>query len=353
MLPPLYARWVDEFLGEQPPPETVATCSNCAMCPPAAAQRPGVRYFRPNVKCCTYVPDVPNYLAGGILADPDPAMAKGRTSLSSRMAGRTGVMPLGVFNPPMARYRYQLTAEAGFGQDVELLCPHYVADGGGTCSIWRHRTSVCATWFCKHVRGDVGASFWRLLRDLLLEIERDLALWCLVELGLPPEAAAMEIPRRNPIHARDAGARRDASDPAQYEKLWGAWAGKEADFYIRCAHLVERLSWPDVVSACGPTVRLIERSVKEGQARLLSTSIPDALCAKPFQIIGFDGDRVRLRGYSGSDTVEIPLKLLHVLHYFDGRPTQEALAAIQATQKLRVHEGLVRRLVDYGFLGAA
>jgi hypothetical protein len=386
MLPSLYARWVGEFLGELPPDETLATCSSCAMCPPATDQRMGVRYFKPNTKCCTYMPDLPNYLAGAALIDDDPAMARGRASLTARIAARSGVVPLGVFAPPQARERYQQTAKAGFGRDAALLCPHYIADGG-LCGIWRYRNSVCATYFCKHNRGGIGATFWHLLRDLLLDVERDLATWCLAELGFGPEGAGLQLPRDSsglPREANEDGdaingavkASRDSASPVPASngsssggpafeghaskghapgdrvKMWGAWAGKEAELFAECARLVAPLSWPEVIAACGPAVRLIARSVHESYARMLSTDIPGALRAEPYRVIGSGAGKVQLRGYSSSDTVEIPVKLLEVLHYFDGRPTREALAAIQAEQKLHIQDGLLRRLVDYGFLGA-
>ena len=383
MLPSLYSRWVGEFLGELPPDETLATCSSCAMCPSASDQRIGVRYFKPDTKCCTYMPDLPNYLVGAALTDDDPAMARGRASLMARIAARSGVVPLGVFAPQAARQRYQETAKAGFGRDAELLCPHYIADGG-LCGIWRYRNSVCATYFCKHNRGGTGAKFWHLLRDLLLDVERDLATWCLAELGFGPEGAGLQLPRDSSGLLRDAnedgdtvnsaingvvnGAANASDDSARpvpalnvsngssssgdRVKMWGAWAGKEAELFAECARLVAPLSWPEVIAACGPAVRLIARSVHDSYARMLSTDIPGALRAEPYRVIGSGAGKVQLRGYSSSDTVEIPVKLLEVLHYFDGRPTREALAAIQAEQKLHIQDGLLRRLVDYGFLGA-
>ena len=41
---------------------------------------------------------------------------------------------------------------------------------------------MCATWHCKHVRGEVGARFWKLADRLLRQVEHELSLWCLAEL---------------------------------------------------------------------------------------------------------------------------------------------------------------------------
>jgi hypothetical protein len=125
------------------------------------------------------------------------------------------------------------------------------------------------------------------------------------------------------------------------------------ELYIACARLVAPLSWADVIAACDPSALALARSLQDWHARLLSTEIPEALRAEPYHVLGSGAGKVQLRGYSSLDTVEIPAKLLEVLPYFDGRPTREVLAVIQTECKLRIHDGLLRRLVDYGFLSAA
>lgn len=73
-LPPLYAAWMDQVLAGPIPEETQATCDNCAMCakagdPPASS----TLFFHPQVKCCTYLPRLPNFLVGRLLADDGAA----------------------------------------------------------------------------------------------------------------------------------------------------------------------------------------------------------------------------------------------------------------------------------------
>ena len=81
-LPPLYANWLAELLGGPVPRESRATCDHCAMCsaegPAAAAVGSHSYYFDPNVKYCSFVPDLPNFLVGRILSDDDPAALPGR-----------------------------------------------------------------------------------------------------------------------------------------------------------------------------------------------------------------------------------------------------------------------------------
>jgi len=71
-LPVLYADLFPDFFRKEVPAETKATCAWCAMCPSSASGAvesvDGVsRLFRPDTKCCTYYPKLPNYLVGAIL----------------------------------------------------------------------------------------------------------------------------------------------------------------------------------------------------------------------------------------------------------------------------------------------
>ncbi len=68
-LPTLYARWLREALGTVPSRELRADCGDCPMSSDTAGSHAAVR-FDDRVKCCTYLPVLPNYLVGQCLADP-------------------------------------------------------------------------------------------------------------------------------------------------------------------------------------------------------------------------------------------------------------------------------------------
>ena len=67
----LYSRWLDSAFGTGAlPDESRATCSDCAMCKPDSGFTPDadddqVRFIRNG--CCTYYPDLPNFLVGQVL----------------------------------------------------------------------------------------------------------------------------------------------------------------------------------------------------------------------------------------------------------------------------------------------
>jgi hypothetical protein len=68
-LPPLYAEWAESFLGGPIPAETDATCQDCAMCPPPGKRPATGVFFSPDVKCCSYMPTLPNFLVGRMLGN--------------------------------------------------------------------------------------------------------------------------------------------------------------------------------------------------------------------------------------------------------------------------------------------
>jgi hypothetical protein len=196
-LPPLYAAWMDQLFAGPIPEETNATCADCAMCAPEGHRPTGADYyFSPHVKCCGFVPELPNFLVGCILADNDPALAAGRATVQARLRAGVAVTPLGLGQAPGYQVMYDYERERGaFGHNRSLLCPHFLDEDGGRCTIWRYREAVCTTYFCKHERGAVGERFWRALQRLLETIEGSLACWCVLQLDVGAAALRSLFPR--------------------------------------------------------------------------------------------------------------------------------------------------------------
>jgi hypothetical protein len=351
-LPSLYAGWMAALLAGPIPQETEATCSDCAMCVGRDERRTAGRvFFDPMVKCCSFMPVLPNFLVGRILSDAGPGAARARSSVEARIQERLAVTPLGLDRPAKYDLLYE-HGSAGFGQSRTLRCPHFVEPGGGRCAIWRHREAVCATYFCKHVRGSVGMDFWHSVRRLLGAVEADLARWCVAELEVGTDVLQSLFPSGDaaagdPLGAADLDNR---PDPAAYERLWGKWAGRERSFYARCARLVHDLSWQQVVAICAPTVRILGRVTRAAYERLMSQGLPPAVRAGSLHIIHLNAADAGVVAYRGEDPVQLPTTLLNVLHYFDGRPTREAIAAIARKENVELEDGLVRKLADFQVL---
>jgi hypothetical protein len=350
-LPSLYQPWVEALLGGVIPAESEATCSNCAMLPgPGDAPASDTAlFFDPRVKCCTYVPALPNFLVGRILLDTSLEMAAGRASVRARIAASTGVTPMGLERPPVFAVLYARGAAETFGQSVHLRCPHYQTDTGG-CGIWRHRQSVCTTWFCKHSRGVVGARFWRALRQLLGLVERSLAVHCVRSLAPGPAAArhaasaVTPVPQAN-LRASDLDG---TPDPA-VRGLWGRYLGQEETFYEAAGRLVGAMGWDEVCRLGGVELELAADLLRAAYLDLTSTRLPRALRAGTIQVTPQGAGAVELTSYSAFHPLTVPTALVDVLHVFDGRPTRKAMAAA-AEAGVAIERAVVARLVDMGVL---
>jgi hypothetical protein len=324
------------------------------MWPPAGTDPDPELFFDRDTKCCTYTPELANFLVGRILDDADPALTPGRSSVERRIDARIGVTPLGLMRPPAQALLYRQSMPAGFGHAVSLRCPHYLADAGGACGIWRHRNAVCSTWFCKYGRGATGQRFWQALEQLLVIVERNLSRWCLLELGVDAATLALLLPRgsdrgHEAPHLDAAGVDGDVSE-ASYQALWGAWQGRERELYRRASGLVDGLRWADVVRIGGVTVEALGRIVVDAHHRHGDDTVPARLAVGGFSVVATGRERMRVASYSDYDPLELPRLLVDVLPYFDGRPTAEALRRIRAERNVNVQPDLLRRLVDFGIL---
>ena len=151
ILPPLFAGWMDVLLPGPIPAERNATCDRCAMLPPTPSEGETGFFYSPSTKCCTYLPELANFLVGRILSDGDPEAAAGRATIEARIAKGVGVTPLALHRTPGTTLLYR-ASPGSLARPSRCAAPHYLEDGG-RCGVWRHRESTCATWFCKYGRG--------------------------------------------------------------------------------------------------------------------------------------------------------------------------------------------------------
>ncbi len=331
------------------PNETRATCDRCAMCEGVA---PEMTAFNPATKCCTYTPSLPNFLVGRVLADQDPAGEAGRASVRARIASGIEVTPLGLGVPASYGLLYRHGAERTFGQALAMRCPHYVEDGG-RCGIWRHRNAVCATWFCKHVRGAAGWRLWQRVRELLSAIESELARACVLELGVdgatlgtlfPPVRAGADA---FPVGSAELDRR---PEPSLAAATWGAWAGREVELYVACAERVGALSAAETLRLCGQEVRVRAEIARAALRRYEEAEPPDPVRPGPLVVLRAGPESCCVTTYSPLDPLEIPRELLDVLHRFDGRSCDAAREAIVEDGGPRLTPGLVRKLIDFAVL---
>lgn len=349
-LPTLQARWVRALLdGAEVPRETGATCDDCAMLPPPGETPTQGHWFNPATRCCTYVPELANFLVGAILEDHENSDGIG--TVRARMASGAAVTPMGILQGDDFLSRYDGSPET-FGRSEALLCPHF---DDGRCTVWRHRESTCATWFCKHTRGAVSKAFWNRLHQLLRAAERHLARHCAVELGIPPEGIAMMHPMISvdgTLRGHDVVPVGSLTERGAYERLWGPWTGREEAFYRAAYRVVEPMSWDDVVVAAGSEVKALSTVVRLALSRTRDESIAGRVALGSLQVVGMSAGSVRVQGYSFLDPLDVPRVLFDVLHHFDGRPLAEAISQATEAAGEPVPEGAIRMLIDFGVLRA-
>lgn len=343
-LPALYQRWVDEMYPAGIPRERVATCLDCVMCPKAGEESDERRrFYNPAVKCCTYFPSLPNYLVGGALSVDTPGGEVLRSFVADEGGTKAEVTPLGVTTNLKFKTVYETVGQEVFGHDAELICPYAIeADTpeGPLCGIWQHRNSVCATYFCKYVRGITGRSFWMGLRNLLMHVEVDLAWWCIGELFDDPGA----------VIAASAGNTTNRKELMLQADAWEAWPDTKEAFYRACAERVQALSWEEVRAITGAHTRMHQHGVDKRYHSLRNTDVPERLLACQITVVRAGAERSLIQSDQRAEMFELPSVLIQLLPYFDGRLTREVLEEIQQNHRIEIDDGLLLRLCDFGVL---
>ena len=346
-LPPLYAKWINELLQSEVPAESLATCDNCAMSRKPESGNEGALFFHPVLKCCTYLPEIPNFSVGRILEDTDPESVDGRRTIEARIKRGIAVSPLGLKADARTRLLYDAGIEHGaFGRAEALRCPHLLPNG--RCGIWRFREAVCTTWFCKHERGAAGYEFWQSLRELLKVIEQSLALWCLLEMSFPLELLERLLGSHDQQGKRGIPANEldEHVDPGEQKVIWGEWSGREEEIYRRCAALVNSLDWRQVLEISGPGVEGRARLVVRHHRSLRNIALPDRVTVGNLRLVQITGESVNVTSYSDFDPVKMNRALYEALPYFAGRRVDEAQQAIHAEKGIAVSHAIIRELMD-------
>lgn len=205
------------------PAEARATCHSCF--------KAAIGECRADCQCCTYFPQIPNFMLGLALRG-----AEGKHTVA-RLVREGFTLPQGLLvSPQRFLGAVQMQSEDRFGEVPEQLCPFIQADTMH-CGVYAFRNSVCSTYFCHHDHGDEGADFWGRVQLLVGHIETALQLWAMDEVGLPAaeyiarlDALAPEVHRLStPTGAWQSHA---------LDHLWANWRGRELEFFHACAERV-------------------------------------------------------------------------------------------------------------------
>jgi hypothetical protein len=133
-------------------------------------------------------------------------------------------------------------------------------------------------------------------------------------------------------------------------KVWGQWAGREIDYFMACARLVEPLTWADITAICGPELQLWAKLTGQAHQRLLSNTLPEHLRLGSFQIVQIQAEFSLVQSYINTDLLKIPQPVWEILPYFDGRSTIEAIESAATEKAIKIPPSLIRKLVDFQIL---
>jgi len=253
----------EDFPWLAPPREHGATCDDCFMA--------AVDEYAADCQCCTYYPQISNYMVGLALKDP-----RSRDAMIEQIEAG-GALPRELVGAP-GRYRrsIDLYARDRFGLEHDAICPFF--DGATThCRIYPYRNSVCSTFICTHDHGEAGEYYWERLQQLVGNVEQALAQWVMDRNGIPHDTY---IERLNALADRID----TCTDPATslwpedvLREMWGDRFGHEVEFFEACADLVlehRELLYP---IACRMKLRhatAYERAVRDWMPADIRGSVP-------------------------------------------------------------------------------
>jgi hypothetical protein len=266
--------------------------------------------FHPDTRCCTYHPELPNYLAGQALERGDA----GAEVVRARLRDRSGVSAWGI-KPSDAFRASRAATVVGFGRDPAMRCPFYVG-GQYTCGIWKDRNAVCRTWFCRHDEGVMGLARWTALRRTLTAVEKILAEFC-VTAGQPPDTAS--------------GGHGDIELSA-----WEAW-------YVWCARRVTAMTDAELSGVSTDELSSLRRQMQTS-LRLPSRHIPEVV-VPVIRGSKTTARGVALEGYSSYDGIEVDPGIIHFFVRLDGKRTWREARDLAASERdVIIDDDLVREL---------
>ncbi|MBX2986432.1 MAG: hypothetical protein KF802_00915 [Bdellovibrionaceae bacterium] len=258
-LPPTYRSWFPAELWELDPVETKATCDDCAMAP---GKHRRAESYRADLKCCTFHPWLPNFAVGALLEED----GEGARRLREKIRRRQYALPTGVLPPVRYQIEFNRRRPGDFGNREDWLCPYY-EKSTRRCTVWRHRGSVCSSFYCFSDEGKKGLKFWRSLENFLGYLEMAMMEEALVRLDFSPRQVSDLLGLMN----REDGTQREKRSWSLPEKearrLWNGYYDEQEDFYRRCFRLVRDFSR-----------REIEEALGEAGTRLRETALVDSRC---------------------------------------------------------------------------
>ncbi|MBN2715036.1 MAG: hypothetical protein JXX14_04220 [Deltaproteobacteria bacterium] len=245
----------EEFSWMRLPKERMIDCATCNMVVTDG--------YRPDTKCCSYFPQIPNYMLGLALKDPGCRPLVERVIAEGHALPEGTTQSLGALQIATAEYLANR-----FGKSQRLRCPFLNAVG--ECGIYAFRGVVCGSFFCSNDHGDAGDRFWEDFQNVLRQIEVILSQRAMTAAGIDSATYHAQL---------DAMADRidEMYDPAtggtqkwKRKLLFGEFFENEAAFFEACAdYVIEHINQLyDIATAedsCDTTIAFkYEKALEQG-----------------------------------------------------------------------------------------
>ncbi len=128
--------------------------------------------------------------------------------------------------------------------------------------------------------------------------------------------------------------------------MWGDWAGREEDWFVRSAESVTAMGDDELISHMDG-VRHLTQAVRDRWGDLTVHEVPDRLTFSPGVGSDATADVLRLIGYSPFDPLVLPAALQANLRLLDGRPIAQVRENIDP-DGIALDDDLLGQLYDFG-----
>lgn len=268
LLPRLYENLFPEELLQFSIEEKRATCDFCAMAP---GRSEGKIVYREDLKCCTFYPFMPNFLIGASFkeAQANPDLGKDlREDLQAMIRQRKYSLPIGFLAPVRYQLEFNQRKPQEFGQREDWLCPYFDSKNKN-CRIWRTRSAVCSTFYCKSSYGKAGLSFWHELSEYLTYVEMAMLEEALIRLDFSPRQISNQLDFLNRSSGTQAEARSWVIPEKKARLLWNGYFDEQELFFRKTLEIVTNFDRRDFHEALGELgEKIFDRLMK--QARKVS-----------------------------------------------------------------------------------
>ena len=306
-VPTLYEGKIDSaLLDKEVPEEKYTNCSNCHLC--INDNQP-----RAKTKCCDYHPNLPNYIVGAILTQEEESQSEGYLRIKRKIVEKKGVTPYGIMAPLNHFIKFKKSRLDPYAWPKkmaiqELLCPYY---DHGSCTIWKFRSNLCATYHCNSVAGKSGLRYWDILYKYLQLVEYSLSIYILKALGYSSQKIINKPLTPIDLKLEDNSG---ALNISLYDDIWDNWKGDELSFYKQCFRIFQDITPMMFQEIIGNSGVKLEQDLIYQKEEFFSKIIPGKLLfdeealdieVQPNKIVKINGR-------------EIPIILYHFIRAFDG-----------------------------------